>query len=205
MISNHAGNLDVGLAGGGYRLAAAPTLDYRKVWFKPATVEVHYVGAPSEEEPIPVDGQEAAPSESTTVKSTDSSSSIAPNSWVAVPVDSELAPFELVSLGSSAQAPSFGHGSLPPGRYDQLRLTASDDALIYETATATGTYKLPSGRLYLTQAFEIRRGVETKLRFGFDVQKAMVTVAQGQKVLFKPSSVKVYASYHPLPEATGSP
>lgn len=229
VISNGGGSLDLGLAGSGYAIAAAPggqggapaTLTYSSVMFRPELIEIHYVGplTDAEEKTAPEDiqGEEATQTQPTTeTASTDDASGSAaqpsPDSWLKFPVAEGFAAFDLVKLNGASNAISFGSAPLPPGKYDQIRLSAqsaeSQALLTYAandgTSDATGSYKLPSGRLYITQAFEVREGYKTNLKFGFDVQKAMVN-AGGQMTILKPSSVKVYADYEKVVEETTTP
>lgn len=207
-------NVDLGLAGSGYSIMAVPvSYTYSEVMFRPELVEVHYAGALSEaeeaSEPEDLNGVEAAQTQpAETTQATDATASTVPaDGWIKFPVAADFAAFDLMKLGANPL--SFGTSPLPVGKYDQIRLSAQSadsQALLTYKATGSdsnaysGSYFLPSGRLYLSQGFEVREGYQTDLKFAFDVQSAMVQA--GGKTILKPGSVKVFANYTAIPAAS---
>lgn len=229
-LSSGVGTLDLGLSGSSYTVAGfnvanthgetgsggtgqPAALDFTEVMFRPELVEVHFSGALKDEEkaaaPKDIKGQDAAQTQpDPAVASEDASGSQIPaDGWIKFPMKADLAAFDLMKLEGGSPV-SFGEGGLPEGKYDQIRLTARNDEskalLTYKTSDAkSGNYFLPSGRLYITQGFEVRKGYETDLKFGFDVKSAMVD-AGGQMIILKPGSVRVNAKYIKIEEATSS-
>lgn len=219
--STRTGVMNVGFAPTGYSVASLSTpafttqaltvqappadLTYTRITFQPSKIELHYVGdlsaAEATEAPDDVDG------ETVTVPETEPAED---GRWIAFPVTTDTAT-DLMKLGDTPV--SFGEEALRAGKYDQIRFTGGGT---YEATTPggevkTGTYVLPSGRLYVKHGFEVRPGYETDLKFAFDAAKSMVTA--GSKIILKPNAVKVYATYtdvttpspEPTPSASPSP
>lgn len=194
-----SGRLQVALSGPGYTVQAqGATASYQHVYFTPSSLEVHYAGALASDAatPSPIAGLESDQSASNATESTEVAAPAA--GWISVPL-TQSASFDLVAL-DGAQVVALGAGPLSePGRYDQIRLggTGSYETVDASGSVATGSYVLPSGRLYLSQGFEIRSGLVTDLKFSFDAARSMVSA--GAKVILKPNAVKVFATYAPLP------
>ena len=213
--STRTGLMNVGFAPTGYSVASTPAfttqaltvqapgsdLTYTRISFQPTKIELRYVGdlsaAEANEAPDDVDG------ETVTVPETEPAED---GRWIAFPVTTDVAT-DLMTLGDTPV--TFGEEALRAGKYDQIRFTGGGT---YEATTPggevkTGTYVLPSGRLYVKHGFEVRPGYETDLKFAFDAAKSMVTA--GSKIILKPNAVKVYATYTevpaPSPEPTPTP
>jgi len=211
--STRTGLMNVGFAPSGYSVASlatpafttqaltvqAPSADltYTRISFQPTKIELHYVGdlstAEANETPDDVDG------ETVTVPETEPAED---GRWIAFPVATDTAT-DLMNLGNTPV--SFGEKALRAGKYDQIRFTGGGT---YEATTPggevkTGTYVLPSGRLYVKHGFEVRPGYETDLKFAFDAAKSMVTA--GSKIILKPNAVKVFATYTEVPAPSPEP
>lgn len=216
------GTMEIGMAGSGYTVASLTPMaqpekpSYTSVMFVPDSIQVHYAGpltndaiqAPPEE----IEGEEAEVIDESTTQSGEATP-IPADGWVTFQVTDGFAPIDLVTLANSTQAIAFGTNPLPVGKYDQIRLVAGKPgspaqnplawAGILNEAEVSGAYTLPSNRLHINQGFEIREGYTTDLKFSFDAKAAMVTA--GEKTLLKPTSVKVFATYEPIPAASPSP
>ncbi|HEY9856979.1 MAG TPA: DUF4382 domain-containing protein [Stenomitos sp.] len=207
---NTTGNVNVGFAGQGYSVqavtqAAPSALTFNQVMFQPTKIELHYAGDVAATDPIPADIKGESSDQSAANAATDSDTDTAATAndgkWITLPVENPAA-VDLTALGS--QTVSFGEDPLKAGKYDQIRLTGGGTyaAVDANSAAASGSYTLPSGRLYINQGFEVRAGYKTDLKFSFDPKAAMVTA--GTKIILKPSSVKVFATYTQEPAASPS-
>lgn len=192
------GTMNFGLAGAGYAVQAvtlaASDLSYAKVNFQPTKIELHYAGDVAATAPVPADvkGETSDQSAVNTSDEGDAEPTANDGKWITLPVENPGA-VDLVALGT--QGVSFGEEPLKAGKYDQIRLSGGGD---YEATDASGSakagaYTLPSGRLYIKHGFEIKAGYKTDLKFAFEANKSMVTA--GAKVILKPNSVKVFATY----------
>lgn len=204
------GTMAFGFAGTGYAvqavtLAAPSDLTFSRVTFQPTKIELHYAGDVAASAPVPADikGETSDQSAVNTSDEVDAEATANDGQWITLPVENPAA-VDLTALGN--QTVTFGEEPLKAGRYDQIRLTGggSYEAVDAAAAPRSGTYTLPSGRLYIKQGFEIRAGYKTDLKFAFDAKTSMVTA--GSKILLKPNAVKVFATYAPVvPAATPSP
>lgn len=233
VLSQSAGALDLGVAGSGYAIASVtaetaagtssgtqpekPT--YTSVMFVPDAIAIRYAGPLTEEElkaaPQDVNGAEAVVPHETTTADEGDASAIPTDGWITFPIKDGLAPIDLSKLSSGAETLSFGHASLPPGKYDQIRLVAGKPGspadqnpldwkgTLSDGSAVNGKYFLPSNRLTINQGFEIRNGYKTDLKFTFDAKASMVIA--GDMTLLKPGAVKVYADYAAVIEASPSP
>lgn len=200
ILSNGGPKLNLGFAGTGYTTLALTTqasgssLTFDKILFTPTKIEVHYAGALSNAEsqatPTDIKGQDSDQS----AINTEVEPATTTGEWIEFPVGNN-ATIDLTKLGTGSI--SFGESPLKTGKYDQIRLTGTGT---YEgldgSIAASGNYFLPSGRLYINQGFEMRDGYTTDLKFAFDPKTAMVV--NTQKIILKPSSVKVFATYTKL-------
>lgn len=203
------GTMNVGFAGEGYALQAvtlaAPSgLTFTKVAFEPSKIELHYAGDLVATAPVPDDVKGETTDQSAVNASDEGDTNAAANdgSWITLPVENAAA-VDLVALGN--QVVSFGEEPLKAGRYDQIRLSGGGtyEAVDASGSVQTGSYTLPSGRLYIKHGFEIRPGYKTDLKYAFDAKQSMVTA--GAKIILKPNAVKVFADYSPeAPAATPS-
>lgn len=196
---NATGNMNFGFAGEGYSvqsvtLAAPSDLTFSKVTFQPTKIELHYSAAVAATDPVPADVKGASSDQSAVNTSDEGDTEAAANdgNWITMPVENPAA-IDLAALGS--QVVSFGEEPLKAGKYDQVRLTGGGtyEAIDAGGAAKSGSYTLPSGRLYIKQGFEIKAGYKTDLKFAFDAKKSMVTA--GSKIILKPNAVKVFATY----------
>lgn len=204
------GTMNFGFAGEGYSvqaldLQAAPAaLTFNRVTFQPTEIELHYAGDVAATAPVPSDvkGETSDQSSANASTDTDASATADDGHWITLPVEN-AAEVDLTALGTHAV--SFGEDPLKAGKYDQIRLTGggSYEAVDAGGAASSGAYTLPSGRLYINQGFEVRAGYKTDLKFAFDAKQAMVTA--GAKVILKPSSVRVFATYTPAASPSASP
>lgn len=206
---NATGTMNFGFAGEGYAvqavtLAAPSDLTFNQVTFQPTQIEIHYAGDVAASAPIPADiqGETADQSAANASDEADTAPTANDGKWITLPVENP-AVVDLTALGN--QVVSFGEEPLKVGKYDQIRLSGGGTyaAVDASGSAKTGSYTLPSGRLYINHGFEIRSGYKTDLKFAFDPRKSMVTA--GAKILLKPNAVKVFADYSPAATPSASP
>ena len=214
-----SGVLSLGFAGSNYSVQALPSsaatgsysstgLTFSHVYFTPTKIEVHYAGeltdAESATDPSNIVNQVDDESSLNASDSVDTDPEASDSAWITIPVQS-TGSIDLANL-SGTQLFALGGGTLSQaGNYDQIRLTGGGtyEATDASGAVATGSFFLPSGRLYLSQGFEIRDGYSTALTFNFDAHSSMVSA--GPMVLLKPNSVKVNAVYSKIATDTVTP
>lgn len=186
--------LSLGLANAAYSVQAQGSPVYGKVIFKLSKIEIHRAGTLTSAElasaPVPVKGLAYDLSGSNT-DGGDTEPTASDSAWLTFPVQLG-ATVDLTTLTSTPI--NLGLQQLSAGKYDQVRLTGDGT---YEIAgVGTGSFTLPSGRLYLKSGFELRDGYQTQVKFGFDPASSIVMA--GPKVLLKPNSVKLFARYTPI-------